>query len=89
MTWPDAYIETAIGAATLSMLSATPSVKRLYFGSIDMAVDLALEEGTQGGQSMLNTLRAGVILHSLSSMAWSRPWMVSTRLSWMCPVWQH
>lgn len=57
-------IETAIGATTLSLLSATPGVERLCFGSIDMAVDLALEEGTQGGQSMLNTLRAGVILHS-------------------------
>lgn len=57
-------IETAIGAATLSLLSATPGVERLCFGSIDMAVDLALEEGTQGGQSMLNTLRAGVMLHS-------------------------
>ncbi|SPO55778.1 putative citrate lyase subunit beta [Pseudomonas sp. JV551A1] len=57
-------IETAMGAATLSLLSATPGVERLCFGSIDMAVDLALEEGTQGGQSMLNTLRAGVILHS-------------------------
>ncbi|CAI8906899.1 HpcH/HpaI aldolase/citrate lyase family protein [Pseudomonas sp. IT-P218] len=57
-------IETATGAATLSLLAATPGVERLCFGSIDMAVDLALEEGTQGGQHMLNTLRAGVILHS-------------------------
>ncbi|WP_447650423.1 HpcH/HpaI aldolase/citrate lyase family protein [Pseudomonas abietaniphila] len=57
-------IESAIGAATLSLLSATRGVERLCFGSIDRAVDLALEEGTQGGQSMLNTLRAGVILHS-------------------------
>jgi len=60
--WP--LIETAQGLTSLPEIAASPGVERLVFGALDMAVDLNLEPGSSGAESVLDHCRHQLILHS-------------------------
>ncbi|NYT74963.1 CoA ester lyase [Halomonas sp. QX-2] len=60
--WP--LIETAQGLISLPKIAASTGVERLVFGALDMAVDLNLEPGSSGAETVLDHCRHQLILHS-------------------------
>lgn len=55
-------IETAAGIDRLREIAAAPGVQRLVFGSIDLQLDLGIEEGNDGGE--LLAFRSALVLAS-------------------------
>lgn len=60
--WP--LIESAKGLVALPDIAAARGVERLVFGSLDLALDLNLRDGSNAAQVMLNHARYEVVLHS-------------------------
>lgn len=59
-------LESARGYLNLADIANTPRVERLTFGALDTAFDLGLENGP-GADTLLDALRAQLILHSRAS----------------------
>ncbi|MBD8828570.1 HpcH/HpaI aldolase/citrate lyase family protein [Pseudomonas sp. CFBP 13602] len=57
-------IESAVGAANLSDLCSALGLERLCFGAIDMALDLGLKDGSAGALTVLEHLKASIIVQS-------------------------
>ncbi len=59
-----ALVESAAGVLALAALTATPGLERLAFGALDSALDLGLEDQSEGADTVLDQLRVQVLLHS-------------------------
>jgi len=60
--WP--IIESARGVLALESIANGPGVERLCFGSLDLALDLGLNNGTPSAEAFLDQSRMSVQLHS-------------------------
>jgi (S)-citramalyl-CoA lyase len=60
--WP--IIESARGVLALETIANGPGVERLCFGSLDLALDLGLHNGTPAAEAFLDQGRMSVQLHS-------------------------
>jgi len=60
--WP--IIESARGLAALPQLASAQGVERLSFGSLDLALDLNLRDGSEAAAQVLGQARYAVLLHS-------------------------
>ncbi|MFP1680526.1 HpcH/HpaI aldolase/citrate lyase family protein [Alloalcanivorax sp. C16-2] len=59
-----ALVESAAGVLALPELTATRGLERLAFGALDSALDLSLEDGSEGATTVLDQLRVQILLHS-------------------------
>jgi (S)-citramalyl-CoA lyase len=57
-------IESARGLAALPAIAGTTGVERLAFGSLDLALDLNLRNGSPGAERLLDQARYAVLLHT-------------------------
>ena len=60
--WP--IVESAKGMLALAQIASGASVQRLCFGSLDLALDLNLNNGTAAAEAFLDQARMSVQLHS-------------------------
>ncbi len=60
--WP--IIESARGLLALAEIAQAPSVVRLSFGGLDLALDLNLSSGSAAAQFVLDQARMSLLLHS-------------------------
>lgn len=60
--WP--IVESAKGMLALAQIASGASVQRLCFGSLDLALDLNLNNGTPAAEAFLDQARMSVQLHS-------------------------
>lgn len=60
--WP--IIESARGLLALAEIAQAPSVERLSFGGLDLALDLNLSSGSAAAQFVLDQARMSLLLHS-------------------------
>jgi (S)-citramalyl-CoA lyase len=60
--WP--IIESARGLLALGEIAHAPSVERLSFGGLDLALDLNLSSGSAAAQFVLDQARMSLLLHS-------------------------
>jgi len=64
-----ALIETAAGVDGVREIARAPGVARLAFGSIDLALDLGIEEDASGGDELLVFRSALVLASRLANLA--------------------
>lgn len=57
-------VETALGVASMAAIAQSPGVARLVLGTIDLALDLDLADGTAGAQAMLDAARYQMVVAS-------------------------
>ncbi len=65
--WPKplyALIETALGVASVAEVANHPSVVRLLHGTLDLTLDLLLDEGSEGALRMLDVVRVSLVIAS-------------------------
>lgn len=62
LIWP--IIESARGLLALAEIACAKGVQRLSFGSLDLALDLNLSNGSQAAQCVLDQARVLLLLHS-------------------------
>lgn len=57
-------IESALGMANLAQIASAPGVARLSLGTLDLGLDLAMEEGSEGANFLLKQVRAQMAIQS-------------------------
>ena len=57
-------IESALGIANLAQIVSAPGVARLSFGALDLGLDLAMDDDSEGATFLLKQVRAQIAIHS-------------------------
>lgn len=84
--WP--IVESARGLAALGEIAAAAGVERLSFGSLDLALDLDLNSGSNAAEQILGHARYALLLQTrLAGLA--RRWTASIRRSRTVPDWSR
>lgn len=57
-------IESALGIANLAQVASAPGVARLSFGALDLGLDLAMDDESEGASFLLKQVRAQIVIQS-------------------------